>query len=80
MVKLSKPGIASLLILALLAVGCGSEEPAEVNLQPKPGDTVNGAKIVSSPPDSIPSGGVMLRPKNPNDPKFKPDPRLHGGG
>jgi len=43
---------------------------------------VNGATVIHEPPKdgNIPEGGMVLQPPNPNDPKFKADPRLAGGG
>ena len=43
------------------------------------GQKINGATAVGSPTDKIPEGGIVLRPPDPNDPKYKPDPRLGGG-
>lgn len=79
-----------LYFLALLVVvaGCGSSDvsanveqtPSAPGTTPKVGDTVNGTKIVNKPPSEVPAGGIMLQPDNPNDPHFKPDPNLRGGG
>jgi len=45
-------------------------------------EKVNGATVIHEPPKdgNIPAGGMVLQPPNPNDPKFKADPRLAGGG
>lgn len=46
------------------------------------GDNVKqtGGKIVSDPADVKKGGSYKLAPPNPDDPHFKPDPKLGGGG
>lgn len=70
----------------LVLGGCGQKEGATADaggtgIKPK-GKTQSGATIVNEVPgnESIPQGGVVITPPNPNDPKFKADPRLAGGG
>ncbi|MBX7132009.1 MAG: hypothetical protein K1X67_04945 [Fimbriimonadaceae bacterium] len=58
--------------------GAGSSKAAPAGGKEK----VNGATVIHEPPKdgNIPAGGMVLQPPNPNDPKFKADPRLAGGG
>jgi len=44
------------------------------------GTKINDATVVNAPTDQIPPGGIVIKPANPDDPKFKADPKLHGGG
>jgi hypothetical protein len=74
------------LLTGLLIVGCGQKDGATVDgggtgIKPK-GKTESGATIVNEVPgnDSVPREGVVITPPNPNDPKFKADPRMAGGG
>lgn len=44
--------------------------------------TVGGVKVMNAPPtdpNQIPAEGIVIRPANPNDPVYKPDPSLGGG-
>lgn len=38
------------------------------------------APVFNSPSQAVGSGSFRIKPANPSDPKFKPDPRLAGGG
>ena len=81
--------VVMLALSAFVLSGCGQgTEPASSSGSSKaaPGkdgqQKVNGATVVHEPPKdgNIPEGGMVLQPPNPNDPKFKADPRLAGGG
>jgi hypothetical protein len=87
--KLSLVAFASLAVL--LTAGCGPkpEEPAAATpasgatADKSVGDTkpASGGQVLNAPPTgSTTSGGYRIAPANPNDPHFKPDPRLAGGG
>ena len=43
---------------------------------------VGGPEVRTSAPtsDNIPAGGIVLSPANPDDPHYKPDPKMRGGG
>ena len=44
------------------------------------GDNVKGGGTVVNDPNMVqPGGAYRIEPKNPDDPHFKPDPRLGGG-
>lgn len=72
--------------LAFAIAGCGSKSgSAAGGGSDAAGGGVkkeNGATVVNEVPKdgSVPEGGIVLRPSNPDDPKFKPDPKLAGGG
>jgi hypothetical protein len=45
------------------------------------GDNVQtNAPVINDPKEAKPGEGYKLKPANPDDAKFKPDPRLGGGG
>jgi len=65
----------------LTAVGCSSGGAAAITdekgapLKPVSGTTY------SKPPSDAPSGSaISVKPPNPDDPHFKQDPKLAGGG
>jgi curli biogenesis system outer membrane secretion channel CsgG len=70
------------LLLALLAVlalcGCQQKpaDTAEANTAAVPNSSATKYDDPSKAPDS---GGYKISPSDPNDPKFKPDPKLGGG-
>jgi len=85
--------LASIIIGALgvcLLVGCKTESDSNAtNTEVKgtatemgKGDNVKSAqaKVVSDPSQVQEGGSYRLEPPDPNDPKFKPDPKLGGGG
>lgn len=71
-----------LITIIVLLVGCGSDDSqVSGDVQNRAGEqTSHGAEIANKPPDSIPAGGIVIEPPDKNDPKYKPDPRLSGGG
>lgn len=73
---------AGLVVLAAVAiVGCGSEDDGTpVSAAGTPSVGKDGVSRASAPPGSIPQGGIALEPKDPNNPIYKQDPRLSGGG
>lgn len=86
-----KKFLAALAVASVLVVwGCGEKgasaesggSTTAASGQNPAGTKVNGATVVNEPPrdGNIPKGGVVLKPSNPDDEKFKPDPRLAGGG
>jgi nitrous oxide reductase accessory protein NosL len=62
--------------------GCAkSEDSASGTPATAPGATPPPPTSATSiPKDGVPPGGIVLQPKNPNDPHFQPDPKLKGGG
>jgi len=45
------------------------------------GDNVKtNAPVVDDPKQTVPGGSYRIAPANPNDPKYRADPRLGGGG
>lgn len=85
--------VAVLPVFALTALlaGCGSDpavaadpsissESGKASATGAPGQTLNGAKVVTQPTGNVPPGGIVLQPPDPNDSRYKPDPRLSGGG
>lgn len=84
-------GIALVTALASVIAGCGKTESDgnAVSTEVKgsatvmqPGDNVKSANAqeVSDPSQVKDGGSFRLTPPDPNDPKFKPDPKLAGGG
>jgi len=75
-------GLAACLALA----GCSKTEPeAAATTTPgappaAAGEPGGAQKVQSIPEGGVPAGGVVFTPKNPDDPHFKPDPKLKGGG
>ena len=79
-------------LVAFLAFGChgsagpdaavaqDSATPGAAGVSVAPGKKINGATAVDSPTANIPAGGIVLQPRDQNDPHFKPDPKLSGGG
>jgi len=63
-------------------LGCKSEEGAGgyAGEDVKPISTGAGGTVYAAPPKDAPDGGYVVAPANPNDPKFKPDPKLAGSG
>lgn len=39
----------------------------------------SGGTVINDPADAQPGGSYQIKPANPDDPRFKPDPRLAGG-
>jgi hypothetical protein len=82
--------VAILIVLVgVSGAGCGSKPAATgdsttaaTGSNNPAGTKINGATVVNQPPadGSVPAGGIVLKPKNPDDPKFKQDPKLAGGG
>lgn len=73
--------IAVLVIATLVGVGCKSSSDPVTDASSVAGQTLSdGSKVVNEPPDHIPAGGIRIRPQNPDDPKYKGDPNLQGGG
>jgi len=88
---MSKKFLASVGGLAvLLMAGCAAKPEAEAASSAasganasQPGDTrpASGGRVYNAPPqNAAPGEGYRIAPANPNDPKFKQDPRLGGGG
>lgn len=77
-----------LIVVGLVfAVGCGSSSddsvtPVANSVAGSPNTSVdsNGAVHTSAPGSSLPSGGIALEPRDPNNPIYKADPKLNGGG
>lgn len=83
---MNRVGFLTILALAI-ACGCGKgsnqTEIANVTsgeIAPSNSVDKNGATRTSAPSKGIPSGGIALEPKDPNNPIYKADPRLQGGG
>ncbi|AIE87284.1 hypothetical protein [Fimbriimonas ginsengisoli] len=84
--------IISLAILALSATyvaGCAKPEEPVVTTPPATAGTAsttpdtkpaNGGQVFNTPPAEGTQGGYRIAPKDPNDPHFKQDPKLAGGG
>lgn len=80
------------LVSVLSIVGCSNpsdQAAATTELKAQPadakmgaGDNVDqsGAKVISDPKLVEQGGSYKLQPPNPDDPKFKADPKLGGGG
>ena len=80
--------------LAIVAAGCGQNAPADdpsaaSKVQDKqatatglkPVQEVKGQEQVVNDPSQIrPGGAYRIEPANPNDEKYRPDPKLAGGG
>jgi len=70
-----------ILSAAFIIVGCGAKEtPADPAAVGSP--AVSATKVdVKNAPDAQAAPGAAYRivPPDPNDPKFKPDPKLAGG-
>jgi predicted small lipoprotein YifL len=80
--------------LAIVAAGCGQNAPADdpsaATKGPdkqatsdglKPVEAVKGQEQVVTDPSQIKAGGsYRIEPADPNDEKYKADPRLAGGG
>ena len=57
------------------------ETPAGQDKMQANGDNVKtDAPVVNDPNQTTPGGAYRIAPKNPDDPKYKADPRLGGGG
>jgi len=79
---------------ALLVVvsGCGGSagdqaasqvkvvQPADGKMGKGDNVQVKNANTVSDPSKTTPGGSYKIEPANPNDPRWKPDPKLGGGG
>lgn len=75
---------------ALLSSGCNSEAEVSAGSTAAPvsteGDQTKGdnvqtnAPVYNDPSKAPESGGYKIEPANKDDPKFKPDPKLGGGG
>lgn len=80
MIMKALPGI--LAFFAVIGCGSGDDGTSASDTVGKPSTSVgeDGGTRSSSPPSSIPSGGIALEPKDPNNPIYKTDPRLSGGG
>lgn len=72
-------------------IGCQPEAQPAASAAAKGGDLVNtpqdkgdhvpsNATTIHDPKDAKDAGGYRIAPENPNDPKYKADPRLGGGG
>ena len=58
-----------------------SSNPASSSSEDKPKANTGPTKTVHSPAEAPEGGGgYIITPSNPNDPKFKQDPNLGGGG
>jgi predicted small lipoprotein YifL len=80
--------------LAIVAAGCGQNAPADnpsaAGKVPDKQATATGLKpvqdlkgqeqVVNDPSQIRPGGSYRIEPANPNDEKYRPDPRLAGGG
>jgi PBP1b-binding outer membrane lipoprotein LpoB len=81
--------------LAIVAAGCGQNAPGDdANAATKgadkqavegggikPVEQIKGQEQVVNDPSQIkPGGSYRIEPANPNDEKYRPDPRLAGGG
>jgi hypothetical protein len=85
-----KTAVPLLLAVAFLggALGCASEdvstaqaiESAPQGDQSKGDNVRTNAPVVHDPQQVQPGGSYKIEPANPNDEKFRPDPRLGGGG
>ncbi len=78
----------------LLAGGCGEEKAPETTAQsgagisavPTSGPGVpdvtpsSDVKVINDPAQAPKGQGYIIKPANPNDPKYQADPRLGGGG
>jgi hypothetical protein len=79
-----KKGLMQMLTAALAAValvclvGCQEEPVTKDNASVKGGG--ENPVIANEPGQKIPAEGIQLQPKDPNDPRFKQDPKLGGGG
>lgn len=71
-------------LLAIVLAGCSSEPqhaPMAEDVKDKDNIKASDAKVVNSPEDiKGSSSGYRIEPKDPNDPRFKADPKLAGGG
>jgi predicted small lipoprotein YifL len=84
------------LLLALLVIaawGCGQNAPTddpnaanapdqqmtESGLKPVQ-DMRGNEPVINSPSQVEPGGAYRIQPADPNDEKYKPDPKLAGGG
>lgn len=84
-----KTTISLVIAAALLAaVGCSSEdvstaraiESAPQGDQSKGDNVRTDAPVVHDPQQVQPGGSYKIEPANPSDEKYRPDPRLGGGG
>jgi len=73
--------IFSIVVLAGALAGCSKVEATATPTEGAPDAvTVKNAPIRHSPDASAaPGAGYRITPSNPNDPKFKMDPKLAGG-
>ncbi|CAN5607417.1 hypothetical protein BH11ARM2_BH11ARM2_19410 [soil metagenome] len=70
------------LTLSIIVLLCGCAKPAEPETGVAASPTVgSGEGTVKHGPDPSAAQGASYRitPPDPNDPKFKPDPKLAGG-
>ncbi len=72
------------LVASLCLVGCkGSDEETSATNQngtpAKPFQANTKGNVYSTPPANV-EGGYAVSPANPDDPRFKPDPKLAGAG
>jgi hypothetical protein len=76
--------ITLLLLLGVVVAisGCSSGEAstADAGTSPVTGRMKDGTRTSGAPPKSIPEGGIVMQPSDPNNPVYKADPNLHGGG
>lgn len=74
--------------LSLLVAGCKSGEStsnetqgASASPNAAPPASASNPPVTSQPPDQAAQGqSIRITPPDPNDPKFKQDPKLGGGG
>lgn len=78
--------IAMAVGLSLLVSGCKSGESTSNETQSaspnaNPPASASNPPVTSQPPDQAAQGqSIRITPPDPNDPKFKQDPKLGGGG
>lgn len=86
--------IIAIAALAIVVAGCGQNAPADdpsaaskvpdkqaTDTGIKPVESIKGQEQVIHDPAQIqPGGAYRIEPANPNDEKYRPDPKLAGGG
>lgn len=71
--------LTALIGACVLIHGCvGESETAQVS---PPLENAKNPDVMSAPPDQVaPGQSIRIAPSNPDDPKYRPDPKLAGGG
>jgi PBP1b-binding outer membrane lipoprotein LpoB len=56
-----------------------AKSPTDQPMQEMGDNVKGGASVIHDPAQAQPGGSYRIEPADPNDPHFKPDPKLGGG-